>query len=214
MLDQDHASSHESQNHVVSNSEPCEDARQDVPARGTTLTHQFSSHAHVELGSNGGTAGSTVKLAQTAHFATPPHPKNDFSLIPRSRRSNTVYSQAESAYPSGIPAVTPRRQIFENGLVSNSGEAASTHTPSASVSGSSVSMTSLAERRRRGESSCAECLRSVTAGPQVPIGLWLIGNDRLKMRCDKRVPCKPCVVRSTINMSRMICLTVNTASWL
>jgi hypothetical protein len=69
------------------------------------------------------------------------------------------------------------------------------HMPSASTLKAGTSSTeSVAERRRRGEISCAECRRSVSFDLHVSPDL-LIKVRRLKMRCDRNVPCKPCIVR-------------------
>jgi hypothetical protein len=89
-------------------------------ARGSTSTQASSSRTQVGVGTNSKATGSAVRLA-TTRSATSPYPKNDAASMHQSMRSNTPYSQAESAYPSEILAVTSWSEAAESDLVSNLG---------------------------------------------------------------------------------------------
>jgi hypothetical protein len=72
--------------------------------------------------------------------------------------------------------------------------ATSAQVPSASTLAFGQRVSTLAERRRRGEVSCAECSRW-DIQHFIRSFFLMINNARLKTGCDKRIPCTPCLVR-------------------
>ena len=67
-------------------------------------------------------------------------------------------------------------------------------------------------KRNRGEISCAECRRCVAShSPLLPRSHPLHVSARLKIKCDKQIPCQSCQVRPTSTAPRVPFLTPHTA---